>query len=212
MGREIRRVPPNWQHPKKEKPNYRTHQMEQVYQPLFDEPYIKALNEWLEEHLQWEDGTHPAFAEHGYTKVEYPHYAHYGGNGPDVEYYRPNWKPEEMTWWQVYETVSEGTPVSPPFATREELVDYLVTNGDFWDQRRREEGVSSMPCGPWSRKQAESFVFGNGYAPSLVVANGVVMSGVEALHGQTANSEVSGAGATASNANNESVTRQRSLD
>ena len=99
-----------------------------------------------------------------------------------------------MTWWQVYETVSEGTPVTPPFETREELVEYLVANGDFWDQKRRTEGRSSMPCEPWPRKQAESFVFGSGWSPSLVVANGRVMSGVEAIHGETANDKLSHGG------------------
>jgi hypothetical protein len=64
------------------------------------------------------------------------------------------------TWFQVYETVSEGTPVTPPFATKEELVDYLVANGDFWDQHRGDGG--------WSRENAEAFV-GAGFAMSLVV-------------------------------------------
>lgn len=178
MGREIRRVPANWEHPKSERQNGRID-----YRPMFDRPYLEALDEWLQEHHQWEDGTHTAFAEHGYTKAEYPHYANYGGNPPDVEYFRPNWTPEEMIWWQVYETVSEGTPVTPPFATREELVDYLVANGDFWDQSRRKDGRSLIECGPWPRKQAESFVFGSGWAPSLIVTTEHgVQTGVEALN------------------------------
>lgn len=157
--------------------------MEECYKPLHNRSYIEALNEWLKDHEAWERGDHESQIKYGYTKAEYPHYANYGGNAPSVEYYRPNWKPEEMTWWQVYETVSEGTPVTPPFATREELVDYLMENGDFWDQKRRADGDSIMPCDPWTRKQAESFVFGSGWAPSLVFDNGQVMSGVEAVHG-----------------------------
>ena len=37
----------------------------------------------------------------------------------------------------------------------------------------------SGECAPWPREQAESFVFGEGFAPSIVIANGKVMSGVE---------------------------------
>ena len=49
-------VPPNWQHPKQEKPNYRTGQMEESYHPLRNRPYIQALTEWLKEHEAWERG------------------------------------------------------------------------------------------------------------------------------------------------------------
>ena len=86
-----------------------------------------------------------------------------------------------MTWWQVYETVSEGTPVTPPFETQEELVEYLVANGDFWDQSRRAKGGSSMPCGPWPREQAKKFVLGRGWAPSLIVDAKGIRTGVQAL-------------------------------
>lgn len=86
------------------------------------------------------------------------------GRPPDPDYYRP-WKDEDATWFQVWETVSEGTPVTPPFATKEELVDYLATKGDFWDQRRGD--------GPWVRTNAEAFV-GSGWAPTLMVKDGVI--------------------------------------
>lgn len=175
MGREIRRVPPNWEHPQETKYNPFRHQEETDYHPLHNEPYIAALNEWLKEHQQWEEGTHEALKE--YSKEDYPHYADYGGDAPRHDYYRPNWKPEEMTWWQVYETVSEGTPVTPPFATQAELVEYLTTNGDFWDQKRRKEGRSIMNCEPWSREQAERFVYGTGWAPSLIGIGGNIEAG-----------------------------------
>jgi hypothetical protein len=89
--------------------------------------------------------------------------------GREIRRVPANWEhPQEMTWYQVYETVSEGTPVTPPFETQSELVEYLVANGDFWDQRCRKEGSSIMECAPWSRKQAEAFVYGPGWAPSLI--------------------------------------------
>lgn len=178
MGREIRRVPPNWQHPTKPTYNYKTGQYEEIDVPLFDEPYGPAIADWIRQHELWESGKHPDQLDGSCRKFRY--YAMWGGNPPQVEGYRPDWTSEEATWWQVYETVSEGTPVTPPFATREELVEYLVQHGDFWDQRRLKEG-NRIPCSPWPRKQAEAFVFGDGWAPTLVVQNGNVMPGVEAL-------------------------------
>ncbi len=35
MGREVRRVPANWQHPKEQKPDWRTERMVECYKPLF---------------------------------------------------------------------------------------------------------------------------------------------------------------------------------
>ncbi len=178
MGRELRRVPPNWKHPKK---NNRTWKTEMVYQPMFDEPYIDNITEWIKNHQLWLRGEHPDQKDKDWDTSKYKFYAEYDGGPPDINYYRPDWEKEEMTWYQVYETVSEGTPVSPPFEKPEELIEYLVENGDFWDQKRREEGTSSMPCAPWTRKQAESFVLGTGWAPSGIIANGKFMSGVEGL-------------------------------
>lgn len=157
MGREIRKVIPNWEHPQKEYPDYRSGTMRLDYQPLYDRSYSEAAAEWRKEFAEWESGERAAhFAESG----EDYEYWDWNGNPPDKDYYRPEWKPEDMTWFQVYETVSEGTPVTPAFATKAELVDYLVEHGDYWDQRRGD-------CG-WSRQNAESFV-GCGYAMSMTV-------------------------------------------
>lgn len=175
MGREIRRVPPNWQHPTDKHTGH--------MQPMFDRPYLSALKEWIQNHQLWEEGKHPDQLDG--TGSEYRYFAQWSGNPPDVKYYRPDWMPTSMTWWQVYETVSEGTPVSPPFETAEELIECLVANGGFWDQKRRAEGRSSMPCGPWSRESAERFVKGAGCAPSFVYTPETgFMDGVRALGAQ----------------------------
>ena len=175
MGREVRRVPANWQHPKKQEPNYRLGRMEECYQPMRDGDVETAWAEWQAEYIAWLAGEHDrVIAEYGatdYPKGEpYRAFCHWHGTPPEPEYHRPKWDESTATWYQVYETVSEGTPVTPPFATKEELVEYLVANGDFWDQSRRAEGNSSMPCAPWTRKAAESFV-GAGWAPSMMVTN-----------------------------------------
>lgn len=64
--------------------------------------------------------------------------------------------------WQMWETVSEGSPVTPVFATAEELVNHLVTVEKY------------------SRLAAERFI-DTGWVPSLVVANGVVKANIESL-------------------------------
>ena len=157
MGREVRRVVPNWEHPQVTKYNPFKMKQETSYQPLYDCSYREAAAEWRKEFTEWEGGERQKYlAENG----EDYEYWDYNGMPPVKEYYRPDWKSEEMTWFQVYETVSEGTPVTPPFATQEELIDYLVANGDFWDQRRGDGG--------WARPNAEAFV-GTGRAPSMVV-------------------------------------------
>ena len=179
MGREIRRVIPNWQHPEEEKYDPFKRRKVTRFKPLYDEPYRTAIAEWIESHNLWLDGNHPD--QNHESAKEYKFYAEYDGDAPEYKYYRPDWKPEDMTWYQVYETVSEGTPVTPPFETKEELIEYLVENGDFWDQQSRREGDTIMNCDPWPRQQAEAFVNGPGWAPSMVIENGKIMSGVEAI-------------------------------
>lgn len=83
-------VPPRWEHPKKEVPNYIKGRMEERYQPMFGSSYTES--------------------------------------------------------------------------------------GDFLDQQRRAMG---MNCTPWSREAAERVVFGSGWAPSLIMTGGKIMSGVD---------------------------------
>lgn len=115
MGRRIRRVPPNWRHPKE------LYRGKMEYIEMFDEDYESALRA--------------------------------GNCFLDPKYYRPAWTEEIATWYQVYETVSSGTPITPPFETKEQLAYHLYTKGTSWDDR------------PWSREAAMSFVE-EGWLPS----------------------------------------------
>lgn len=172
MGREIRKVPPNWKHPQRfcpHKPMCKGPHTDCYYcfQPQLDRSYKEACLEWYKEALE-------------FKKTETDEFYHeYSGMPPDKRYYI-NYDPDkiEKPWYQLYETVSEGTPVSPPFATKEELADYLAENGDYWDQDRRKIAYP-FNCQPWGKEQAYKFVFGNGYAPSMVFENGKAISGVE---------------------------------
>ena len=118
MGREIRRVPLGWEHPKRS---------DGRYQPLYDEDFESAEREWKEDAARWADGTHEDLVGHPEFKREFPAYEDWAGGPPDPAYYRKRkWTPEEATCWQYYETVSEGTPLSPVFETAEALVRWLV--------------------------------------------------------------------------------------
>jgi hypothetical protein len=104
MGREIRRVPPTWEHPK----NCRGH-----YKPLYDQTWREAMQNWLNDYGdEWQTWTDE-------EDIESP---------PRADYYRPVWS-EEPTAYQMYETVSEGTPVSPVFLTVDELRAWLLAQG-----------------------------------------------------------------------------------
>jgi len=76
--------------------------------------------------------------------------------------------------WQLWETVSEGSPVSPVFVSPEKLIDWMCSPDAV---RAR----NSLDKEPWSRAAAESFVRGSGWAPSFMsTPDGKVTDGVEA--------------------------------
>lgn len=152
MSREIRRVPPNWEHPKNEDGHY---------VPMYDYDFDTALEKWLAGYTLWKKGEHEDQIKHPQYKDD-EYWLHHGGP-PDPDYCRPAYE-EEPTWFQVYETVSEGTPVTPPFPTKEMLVEYLVEHGTFWDQ-------GQWGKGGWSRESAEYFAKAE-WAPSLLVFAG----------------------------------------
>ena len=153
MGREIRRVPPHWEHPRYTKENAGRDDFIGRFMPLIDKDYESACREWYQEAAEFKP-----------TKFS-KWYHEYAGNPPDEEFYRPKWE-VEPTWWQVYETVSEGTPVTPPFATSEELIEFLCTKKDFLNQ------------GPRTRESATAFVK-DGWAPSMAIINGKIYENMD---------------------------------
>lgn len=131
MGREMRRVPANWQHPRKPGGGY---------QPMYDESYREAWAKWKEGLAKWESGQRPVYvdgvktwkplseidlSEKTWLSGEWGDYSTPPG---DSEYYRPDWKDEERTHFQMYEDTSEGTPISPVCASVEELARWLADN------------------------------------------------------------------------------------
>ena len=75
--------------------------------------------------------------------------------------------PPEGPGYQIWETVSEGSPITPVFLTASGLAQYCSTTPDW----RLEESSYET----WLK-----FILGDGWAPSFVMKNGKFMSGVEA--------------------------------
>jgi hypothetical protein len=163
MGREVRKVPADWQHPKITKFNYLKGCDEERYQPMFDQPFAPAMREWYAAWEAWERGERPEGSE------DCANYWDWSGDPPDPAYYRPDWPEESRTHLMMYEDTSEGTPISPAFATPEELARWLADTG------ASSFGSMTASYESWLR------VCQGGFAPSMVLVGGELKSGVEAL-------------------------------
>ncbi len=121
MGREIRRVPADWQHPRNEKGHHI---------PLFD-GFNERLMRWEEEAAKWSVGLVRDFADRGWKPrpKDIVSFEEWSGLRPDPTHYIPDFAPEERTHWQMYETCTEGTPISPAMETPEALARWLTDTG-----------------------------------------------------------------------------------
>jgi hypothetical protein len=134
MGREVRRVPPDWDHEK-----YSS-------KPLGDR-FGKALTDWIKGYSEWRKGYRYSHLVEEWIPIEqeykqYP-YTDFVGDRPDPNDYMPDWNESDRTHYQVYENVTEGTPISPVFATEEEMIDWLVQN----ESGAREYWVNAIKTG-----------------------------------------------------------------
>ena len=99
---------------------------------------LKAA-EWLEQAKLWAEERHPdqldgtvaGFRARNPREGVGSFYDWHGGP-PDAPGERGGsaylTEPADRDLWQMYETVSEGKPMSPPLETGEELVDWIVEN------------------------------------------------------------------------------------
>lgn len=123
MGREVRKVPADWQHPQDASGRPI---------PLFDgAEFQKQVAEWDEEHAKYAEGLIRSFPEDWEAKpADAPAtYEEWNGKRPSPEDYMPVWPEGQATHVMMYENTSEGTPLSPAFATAEELARWLADNG-----------------------------------------------------------------------------------
>ena len=120
MGREARRVHPDWQHPTRTglvptTPSDWCGRNKLRFEALHEyadyKPYLRYYNEDY------------AFTNDGEAVEDKEDY-----NPPGPHDFMPNWTPEEATHWQMYETCSEGTPISEVCESPEALAQWCVDN------------------------------------------------------------------------------------
>ena len=109
MGREVRRVPADWSHPK-----YESWEGRNGFKPLYDGAGYEAMR--------------AEFMERANSKGLQDAIDWYG-SAPDVNDYMPAWPEAERTHYMMYEDTTEGTPISPAFETPEQLAQWLTDNG-----------------------------------------------------------------------------------
>jgi len=102
MGREVRRVPKGWNHPKDG----------DRFTPLFD-GYVAALASFQDD----------------INKMGLARAINWNGGGPQANDYMPDWPVSERTHYMMYEDTSEGTPISPAMESPEALAHWLADNG-----------------------------------------------------------------------------------
>jgi hypothetical protein len=126
MGREVRRVPADWEHPTDEYGDP---------VPLLDGWALERdLGTYAVARYAWETEVGGAY-ERRYGGEHFGHmmedkrlgcsFRDWHGETPDPGDYMPRWSDAERTHYQYYECTTEGTPLSPVFQTLEELGDWL---------------------------------------------------------------------------------------
>jgi hypothetical protein len=170
MGREVRMVPANWQHPVA----YNYHRGENCLVPLYENrgDYEDRAAEWDEGWAKWQEGLCEQYGEGPkWGPIDEEHramrYTDYAGERPSPDDYMPNWPASERTHYMMYEDTSEGTPISPAFETPEELARWLADNG------ASAFGGSTATYDQWLATCRGA------WAPSLVAINGQLETGVE---------------------------------
>lgn len=175
MGREVRMVPSNWQHPTYWAKNWRTGKPELRFKPMHKSSYAERVAEWDEAASKWEAGlfedysSFPTVTWKPKDADDTGSYTEYAGDRPKEDEYMPVFPEGTATHLMMYENTSEGTPISPAFATPEELARWLADN------------QASAFGGDGADYEHWLAVAKNGWAPSMVIANGRMMSGVEAM-------------------------------
>lgn len=168
-------VPPDWQHPIDETdPTY--HDGSTRYHSLFSGDLAALQREWDEQKDQWDRGFVRDYVHYPETRFkpregdEGDSFEEYHGPRPDPADYMPQWEPEERTHYMMYETVTEGSPISPAFETPEELARWLADND------------ASAFAGDGASYEDWLATIRVGSTPgSCVIENGVIKSSVQFL-------------------------------
>lgn len=166
MGREVRMVPSDWQHPKDDRGRYK---------PMHGGSFAKDAAEWDAENAKWGEGLRKDYSSEfdgsGWKpreKDDGDSFEDWSGTRPDSRDYMPDWPAERRTHFMMYETTSEGTPISPAFATPGELARWLA------DTRASTFADMTATYEQWLP------ICQGGFAPSMIMDSKGLRSGVEA--------------------------------
>jgi len=139
-------------------------------------PYSEHVAEWNEEFAHWNNGevldysTWPeqrTFKSKEGSAIECESFEEWYGKRPLQSEYMPEFLDGTATMLMMYENTSEGTPISPPFETPEELARWLADN-------------NASAFGGMTATYEQWLATCKGlYAPSMVLSDGKMMSGVE---------------------------------
>jgi hypothetical protein len=192
MGLEIRKVPEGWEHPEEDNYErnhtvlaYRPDKEHRVFRPILDQSWRSAYLEWWQArivHLLLKPlGTALALlglvdpTQYRFSGIQQlgkyvrRDFDEWWGKKPEPYNYRPNWPKRKRTHLQLYQTVSEGTPLSPPMPDAEALAHWLTEHtANVW------VGTEEMTYEDWMR-----FMENGGYAMSAVISDGKFYSGVK---------------------------------
>jgi hypothetical protein len=166
MGREVRKVPADWQHPRGQGGEYIPLHEGSRYRSLAAE-WDRGLDKWNEGLIDDLVGGWEPIAKNTHAAA-CASFTEWHGKRPTAEDYMPDFPPEQRTHYQMYETTSEGTPISPVFATPEELARWLADTG------ASASGSSTATYDQWLE------TIRRGSAVTMVIDDGCLMSGVEA--------------------------------
>ena len=129
MSREVRPVALDWEHPR----DGTYPSGEPRYVGLFSRQDLLIQLDWRAEHPDHPDGQEPI----------------------DLSRYMPEIPEGTPYGWQLYETISEGSPISPVCKTKEELATWLSSPAAGREQRSPEVAAKFVEVGG-----APSFVLG----------------------------------------------------
>lgn len=170
MSREIRRVPAEWEHPRDSSGHFRA---------LHDETFEAASREWWEKAKQWHERPEELEGSDRKWQKKYPWYWEWSGGSPDEESYRPVFT-SEPTHYQIYETVSEGSPCSPVFASLDEMIEWMTQPIDrsLTDYNR---GADWQCMQGRALESAKAFCGAGSSVGSFVISDGKFTDGVDAV-------------------------------
>lgn len=141
MGKiAYRRVAPDWEHPKE------MHNGKEVYKPLRDgTKYFVELADWEIEKNTF-DRQYPALrgTEEGLKKYESLY-----GEKPNPDHYTPFWEPEKATAWQVYEEVTEGTPITKVYPDLDTMAREIAAEHGHSFEAMRKKILATVEEGLW---------------------------------------------------------------